>query len=65
VIGDSLADWLGYGMDEFYADHPEIGIERKIAATSGLIRYDAKNDQVDWWQVIKDTLAPRSRMRLS
>src|SRR5262249_39303379 len=57
VIGDSLADWLAYGMDEFYTDHPEIGIERKIAATSGLIRYDAKNDQLDWWQAIKDALA--------
>jgi uncharacterized protein len=57
VVGDSLADWLAYGMDEFYTDHPEIGIERKIAATSGLIRYDAKNDQLDWWQATKDTLA--------
>jgi uncharacterized protein len=57
VIGDSLADWLAYGLDEFYADQPEIGIERKIAATSGLIRYDAKNDRLDWWQVIKDALA--------
>jgi hypothetical protein len=35
VIGDSLVDWLAYGLDEFYADHPEIGFERKIAATSG------------------------------
>jgi len=51
VIGDSLADWLAYGMDEFYTDQPEIGVERKIAATSGLIRYDAKNDHLDWWQV--------------
>jgi lysophospholipase L1-like esterase len=56
VIGDSLADWLAYGMDEFYTDHPEIGIERKIAPTSGLIRYDTKNDQLEWWQAIKDTL---------
>jgi len=57
VVGDSFADWLAYGMDEFYTDQPEIGIERKIAATSGLIRYDAKNDHLDWWQVIKDALA--------
>jgi len=57
VVGDSLADWLAYGLDEFYADQPEIGVERKIAATSGLIRYDAKNDRLDWWQVIKDALA--------
>ena len=25
VVGDSMADWLGYGLDENYADHPEIG----------------------------------------
>jgi len=57
VIGDSLADWLGYGLDEIYADKPEIGFVRKIAATSGLIRYDAKNDQLDWPQIAKETLA--------
>jgi uncharacterized protein len=57
VIGDSLADWLAYGLDEFYTDHPEIGFERKISATSGLIRYDAKNDRLDWSQITKDALA--------
>ena len=57
VIGDSLADWLAYGFDEIYADQPDIGFVRKIAATSGLIRYDAKNDQLDWPQIAKDTLA--------
>src|SRR6516162_613168 len=57
VIGDSLADWLAYGFDEIYTDQPETGFVRKIAATSGLIRYDAKNDQLDWPQIVKDTLA--------
>ncbi len=37
VIGDSLADWLAYGLDELYADEPDIGVERKIRATAGLI----------------------------
>ena len=57
VIGDSLADWLAYGFDEIYADQPEIGFVRKIVATSGLIRYDAKNDQLAWPEIAKDTLA--------
>jgi uncharacterized protein len=57
VIGDSLADWLAYGLDETYTDQPDIGVERKIRATSGLIRYDAKNDTLDWPQAIKDALA--------
>src|SRR3974390_2902979 len=57
VIGDSLADWLGYGLDELYADQQEIGVERKIRATSGLVRYDAKNETLDWPAAIKDALA--------
>jgi hypothetical protein len=57
VIGDSMADWLGYGLDELYADQPEIGVERRIRAASGLIRYDAKNETLDWPQAIRDALA--------
>jgi uncharacterized protein len=57
LIGDSMADWLGYGLDENYADQPEIGVERKIRATSGLVRYDAKNEALDWPQAAKDALA--------
>jgi hypothetical protein len=57
VVGDSMADWLGYGLDELYADEPDIGVERKIRASSGLIRYDAKNETLDWPQAIKDALA--------
>ena len=57
VIGDSMADWLGYGLDELYADEPDIGVERKIRASSGLVRYDAKNETLDWPQAIKDALA--------
>src|SRR5215469_15289524 len=57
VIGDSMADWLGYGLDESYAEQPEIGVERKIRATSGLVRYDAKNEALDWPQAAQDALS--------
>ena len=57
VIGDSMADWLAYGLDETYADQPDIGVERKIRAYSGLIRYDSKNDTLEWPASIKDMLA--------
>ncbi len=57
VIGDSMADWLGYGLDEKYADQPEIGVERKIRTTSGLVRYDAKNEALDWPQAAKEALS--------
>ncbi len=57
VVGDSMADWLGYGLDETYADQPDTGVVREIRATAGLIRYDPKNEQLDWPAVIKDQLA--------
>jgi uncharacterized protein len=57
VIGDSMADWLGYGLDENYAEQPEIGVERKIRATSGLVRYDPKNEALDWPQAASEALA--------
>jgi lysophospholipase L1-like esterase len=57
VIGDSMADWLGNGLDENYAEQPEIGVDRKIRATSGLVRYDAKNEALDWPQAAKDALS--------
>jgi len=56
VIGDSMADWLAYGLDEKYVEQPEIAVKRKIRATSGLVRYDAKNDAMDWSQAAKDAL---------
>jgi uncharacterized protein len=57
VIGDSMADWLAYGLDETYSDQQDTGVVRKVRPTSGLIRYDAKNDTLDWSQAVKDTLA--------
>jgi hypothetical protein len=57
VIGDSLADWLGYGLEEALADTPEIGVVRKIKGSSGLVRYEARSDTPDWPQAAKDILA--------
>jgi uncharacterized protein len=57
VIGDSMADWLGYGLDETYSDQPDVGVERKIRATAGLIHYDLRNDALDWSSTVKDALA--------
>jgi len=57
VIGDSLADWLGYGLEEAFADTPEIGIVRKIRPISGLVRYEPRADAPEWSQAVKDVLA--------
>lgn len=56
VMGDSMADWLGYGLEEAFADSPEIGVVRKSKAHSGLIRYEARGD-LDWWHVARDMLS--------
>jgi len=56
VLGDSMADWLAYGLEDAFADAPEIGIIRKNKANSGLLRYDARSD-LDWWHVARDLIA--------
>jgi len=56
VMGDAMADWLAYGLEDAFADAPEIGVVRKNRLNSGLLRYDAKGDQ-DWWHVAKELLA--------
>jgi hypothetical protein len=55
VMGDSMADWLAYGLEDAFSDSPEIGIVRKNKIHSGLLRYEAKGD-LDWWHVARDIL---------
>jgi uncharacterized protein len=57
VVGDSLADWLAYGLEEIYADQPQLGIERRIRPNSGLIHYEPRNDTLEWSQAVKDIRA--------
>ncbi|MEP7029366.1 MAG: DUF459 domain-containing protein [Pseudolabrys sp.] len=56
VMGDAMADWLAYGLEDAFADAPEIAIIRKSKIFSGLLRYEAKGD-LDWWHVARDLLA--------
>ncbi|MBX6327896.1 MAG: DUF459 domain-containing protein [Pseudolabrys sp.] len=56
VMGDGMADWLAYGLEEAFSDTPEVGVVREIKFNSGLIRYQAKSD-LDWWHVARDLLA--------
>jgi uncharacterized protein len=57
VMGDGMADWLAYGLEDAFSDTPEIGIIRKNKAHSGLLRYDTKGD-LDWWHAARDILTP-------
>jgi len=56
VLGDSMADWLAYGLEEQLAETPEIGIVRKHRAFSGLIRYEQRSD-AEWPKVARDLIA--------
>jgi hypothetical protein len=57
VLGDSMADWLGYGLEGVYADQPDIGVIRKHRTVSGLIKYQPKGDPADWAAAAKGILA--------
>jgi hypothetical protein len=56
VLGDSMADWLAYGLEEALNETPEIGIVRKHKAYSGLIRYEQKSE-IEWSKVARDLIA--------
>lgn len=56
VLGDSMADWLAYGLEDAFSDAPEIGIVRKDKIGSGLIRYESRGDAT-WASVAKDIIA--------
>jgi uncharacterized protein len=56
VIGDSLGEWLAYGLELVFAETPQIGIVRKIKPDLGLARDDARLDAPEWTQALKDLL---------
>jgi hypothetical protein len=56
VMGDANADWLAYGLEDAFAEKPEIAIVRKQRADSGLIRYDQRRES-DWPQVTREIIA--------
>src|SRR4051794_33557077 len=35
VLGDAMADWLAYGLEDAYAEQPEVGVIRKHKTVSG------------------------------
>ena len=57
VLGDAMADWLAYGLEDALAETPELGVVRKAKTVSGLIRYQPKGEPSDWAQAAKDILA--------
>ncbi|MCP3473776.1 DUF459 domain-containing protein [Bradyrhizobium sp. CCGUVB1N3] len=56
VIGDSMADWLAYGLEDAYTEQPDMGVIRKHKTTSGLIKYQPKGEPSDWAAAAKGIL---------
>ena len=48
VIGDAMADWLAYGLEDAYTEQPDMGVIRKHRTTSGLIKYQPKGEPSEW-----------------
>jgi uncharacterized protein len=57
VLGDGMADWLAYGLEDAYAEQPDMGVIRRHKTVSGLIKYQPKGDPADWAAAAKGILA--------
>jgi hypothetical protein len=57
VLGDAMADWLAYGLEDAYVEQPDMGVIRKHKTVSGLIKYQPKGEPADWAAAAKGILA--------
>jgi uncharacterized protein len=57
VLGDGMADWLAYGLENAYSEQPDMGVIRRHKTVSGLIKYQPKGDPADWAAAAKGILA--------
>src|SRR5438477_8250943 len=48
VLGDAMADWLAYGLEDSFIEQPDMGVIRKHKTVSGLIKYQPKGEPSDW-----------------
>jgi uncharacterized protein len=56
VIGDAMADWLAYGLEDAYSEQPDMGVIRKHRTSSGLIKYQPRGEPSDWTAAAKGIL---------
>lgn len=57
VLGDAMADWLAYGLEDTYAEQPDMGVIRKHKTVSGLIKYQPKGEPSDWAAAARGIIA--------
>ena len=56
VMGDAMADWLAYGLEEVLLETPDIRVIRKVRSFSGLLPGESR-DADDWPLVVREALA--------
>ncbi len=57
VLGDGMADWLAFGLEDAYVEQPDMGVIRRHKIASGLIKYQPKGDPADWAAAAKAILS--------
>jgi hypothetical protein len=57
VLGDAMADWLAYGLEDAFSDQPDMGVIRKHRTVSGLLRYQPRGEPSDWAAAAKGIVA--------
>jgi hypothetical protein len=57
VLGDAMADWLAYGLEDAFSEQPDMGVIRKHRTVSGLIRYSPRGEPADWAAAAKGIIA--------
>lgn len=61
IIGDSLGQLLGQGLQEAFAERADISLLRKARENSGLVR----DDYFDWPKAARDLLASDEKVNLA
>jgi hypothetical protein len=56
VFGDSMSEWLAYGLEDAFAETPEMGIQRKARPNAGLIRVEQRGESYDWPAAAREIL---------
>jgi uncharacterized protein len=56
VLGDAMADWLAYGLEEIVSETSEMSVIRKVHSFSGLLPSESR-DAYDWPTRVREVLA--------
>jgi hypothetical protein len=56
VFGDAMSEWLSYGLEEAFAETPEIGVTRRPRLNTGLIRTEQRGESYDWPTAAKEII---------